>query len=80
MSRRRLLLCLGAVACCFIVWLTLPRSGITRANYERIQEGMAEQEVEGSLGGRAEMFQAAKKEQRKGTGGWHERAGVAGMA
>jgi hypothetical protein len=44
---------LGAVACCFIVWLTLPRSGITRANYERIQEGMVEQEVEGILGGRA---------------------------
>jgi hypothetical protein len=55
LRRRRLLLgVLGAVAlvaCGLFAWLLLPRPGVTRANYERIQEGMTLPEVEGILGG-----------------------------
>jgi hypothetical protein len=55
LRRRRLpLVGLGAVALLaggLFAWLGLPRPGVTRANYERIQEGMTLPEVESILGG-----------------------------
>jgi hypothetical protein len=55
MRRRRLLLCVGVVACLGLavggfVWLTLPPPGVTRENYERIREGMSQADVEAVLG------------------------------
>jgi hypothetical protein len=52
--RRLLLVVLGAVGLLvggLAAWLQLPRPGVTRANYERIQEGMTLPEVAGILGG-----------------------------
>jgi hypothetical protein len=54
--RRRRLLLVGLAAvvllgCGLFAWLQLPRPGVTRANYERIQEGMTPEEVKAILGG-----------------------------
>jgi hypothetical protein len=56
MRRRRLLLEAGALALLALTGLAVlrrlpPRPGITRANYERLREGMTVQQVEGILGG-----------------------------
>jgi hypothetical protein len=54
--RRRLLLCLVALACLglaagWVALLVTSRPGVTPENYERIQEGMTRPEVEALLGG-----------------------------
>ena len=54
MKKRRLLLGVGVLAVLgmagMVVWESQPRPGITRANYERIREGMTLVEVEAILG------------------------------
>ena len=55
MNRRRLLLGIGlpalaAVVAYLALWLTAPRQGITRANFEKLSEGMSKKEVETILG------------------------------
>jgi hypothetical protein len=60
MRRRRLLLAAGALALLAVVaawtWLLVPRPGpgVTRANYERIREGMPLAEVEAIVGRKAD--------------------------
>ena len=54
MRRRRLLLGAGALALLglagLVTWDAVPRPGVTRANGERIQEGMTEEQVVAILG------------------------------
>jgi hypothetical protein len=53
--RRRLVLALILLACAVLAgasaWLFWPRTAITRANAEKIEEGMTRAEVEALLGG-----------------------------
>jgi hypothetical protein len=55
---RRLLLGAGAVVLLalagLLAWVACPRAGVTRANYERIREGMTRRQVEALLGGPAD--------------------------
>jgi hypothetical protein len=64
LRRRRLLfVVLGAVgmlACGLFAWLQLPRPGVTRANYQRLREGMTLREVEGLFGMSADKAVAVR--------------------
>src|SRR5262245_13673245 len=54
MTRRRLtifvLTALCSVAVAVIVWAVTPRSGVTRASFEQLREGMSQKEVEALMG------------------------------
>jgi hypothetical protein len=67
MTRQRYLISggvLAAITCvaCLVSWLVVPTTRVIRANYERIERGMAKAEVEAIFGGPADFVEGGPEE------------------